>query len=188
MIVICGFTPIELGITLASETHTFSISCSRCHRSKSVSLRPLLPPSTGVGPPRFPHATPFSSRALQRAFASGQGKAPVSARDVLGYATIEGAKANGLDGKVGSLTPGKKADIVMLRATDLNLFPVHDQLLSITDQAHAGNVDTVIIDGVIRKRQGKRLFPDAVLNQRRAELVASVERIMREGEFALKAA
>ena len=35
--------------------------------------------------------------ALQRAFASGQGKAPVSARDVLGYATIEGARANGLD-------------------------------------------------------------------------------------------
>src|SRR5436190_2629655 len=113
---------------------------------------------------------------------------PVKSREALTWATIGNARAIGLEDKIGSLTPGKKADIVMLRATDLNLFPVHDPLLSITDQAHAGNVDTVIIDGVIRKRQGKRLFPDAVLNQRRAELVASVERIMREGEFALKAA
>jgi 5-methylthioadenosine/S-adenosylhomocysteine deaminase len=113
---------------------------------------------------------------------------PIKSREALAWATIGNARAIGLEDQIGSLTPGKKADITMLRATDLNLFPVHDPLLSITDQAHAGNVDTVIIDGVIRKRHGKRLFPDAVLNQRRTELVASVERIMREGDFALQAA
>src|SRR5688500_20063085 len=51
--------------------------------------------------------------ALQRARAAGA--APITARDVLAYATIEGARANGLDAKVGSLTPGKRADIIMLR-------------------------------------------------------------------------
>ena len=41
---------------------------------------------------------------------TAEGKAPVSTREVLGYATVEGARANGLDAKVGTLTPGKQAD------------------------------------------------------------------------------
>jgi 5-methylthioadenosine/S-adenosylhomocysteine deaminase len=113
---------------------------------------------------------------------------PVKSREALAWATIGNARAIGLEDQIGSLTPGKKADLIMLRANDLNLFPVHDPLFSITDQAHAGNVDTVMIDGVIRKQGGKRIFPDAVLNKRRPELVASVERIMREGDFTLKVA
>lgn len=113
---------------------------------------------------------------------------PVKSREALLWATIGNARAIGLEDQIGSITPGKKADLVMLRASDLNLFPVHDPLLSITDQAHAGNVDTVMIDGVIRKRGGRRVFPDDVLARRRAELVTSVERVMRAGGFVLKAA
>jgi len=113
---------------------------------------------------------------------------PVKSREALTWATIGNARAIGLEQHIGSITPGKKADLVMLRANDLNLFPVHDPLLSITDQAHAGNVDTVIIDGVVRKQGGKRVFPDSVLDQRRNELLASIARIMREGDFAVKAA
>ena len=64
--------------------------------------------------------------ALQRAFAAGGGKAPITARDVLAYATIEGARANGLDAKVGSLTPGKQADIIMLRTDRMNVTPLGD--------------------------------------------------------------
>lgn len=113
---------------------------------------------------------------------------PVKSREALTWATIGNARAVGLEDRIGSITPGKKADLVMLRANDLNLFPVHDPLLSITDQAHSGNVDTVMIDGVIKKQGGKRVFPDAVLSKRRVELMASVERIMREGNFQPKAA
>jgi cytosine/adenosine deaminase-related metal-dependent hydrolase len=113
---------------------------------------------------------------------------PIKSREALTWATIGNARAIGLEKEIGSITPGKKADLVMLRANDLNLFPVHDPLLSITDQAHAGNVDTVIIDGVIRKQGGRRVFPDSVLDKRRVELVASIERIMRDGDFSLKAA
>ncbi|MBN8940527.1 MAG: amidohydrolase family protein [Rhizobiales bacterium] len=113
---------------------------------------------------------------------------PIRSREALAWATIGNARAIGLEDQIGSLTPGKKADIVMLRANDLNLFPVHDPLLSIVEQASAGNVDTVIIDGIIRKQAGRRVFPDDVLAQRKVELVASVERVMRDGSFTVKAA
>lgn len=112
----------------------------------------------------------------------------VKSREALTWATIGNARAIGLEHRVGSITPGKKADLVMLRANDLNLFPVHDPLLSITDQAHSGNVDTVIIDGVVRKKDGKRTFPEDVLSKRRAELLASVDRIMQAGKFSPSAA
>lgn len=112
---------------------------------------------------------------------------PIKSREALMWATIGNARAIGLEDQIGSITPGKKADIVMLRANDLNLFPVHDPLLSITDQAHAGNVDTVMIDGVIKKQGGKRVFPADVLEARKAALVASVERIMRAGSFSVQA-
>jgi len=76
----------------------------------------------------------------------------------------------------------------MLRADDLNLFPVHDPVFSITEQAHAGNVDSVMIAGTFRKRDGRLLFPKDVLRKRQAELARSVERILREAKFELKAA
>jgi 5-methylthioadenosine/S-adenosylhomocysteine deaminase len=124
---------------------------------------------------------------------AAEGKPPlqtiaVKSREALAWATIGNARAIGLEKHIGSITPGKKADLVMLRADDLNLFPVHDPLFAITDQAHAGNVDTVIIDGVIRKQAGVRVFPDNILARRRVELVASVERIMHAGDFSLKVA
>ncbi len=113
---------------------------------------------------------------------------PIKSREALMWATIGNARAMVMEDQIGSITPGEKADIVMLRANDLNLFPVHDPLLSITDQAHGGNVDTVIIDGVIRKQGGKRVFADDVLAKRKSDLLASIERIMRAGNFTLKAA
>jgi cytosine/adenosine deaminase-related metal-dependent hydrolase len=108
---------------------------------------------------------------------------PVKSREGLIWATINGAKAFRLDHKIGSLTPGKKADIVMLRANDLNMFPVYDPIYSIVEMATAGNVDTVIIDGVTRKKDGKLAIPDAILQQRRDQLAQSGERIFKESGF-----
>ena len=73
---------------------------------------------------------------------------------------VGGARAILLDDKIGTLAPGKKADIVMLRADDMNMAPVYDPIYSIVEIAGAGNVDTVIIDGVTRKKDGKLTFPD----------------------------
>ncbi len=75
-----------------------------------------------------------------------------------------------MEDKIGTLSPGKKADIVMLRADDLNMTPVYDPVASIVEIAGAGNVDTVIIDGVIRKKDGKLTFPADVLRKRTDEL------------------
>lgn len=113
---------------------------------------------------------------------------PIRSREALAWATIGGARAMRLEHRIGSLVPGKQADIVMLRATDLNLFPVHDPVFSITEQAHAGNVDSVMIAGVFRKRDGRLLFPRDVLRRRQGELAESVARILRDAKFELQAA
>jgi cytosine/adenosine deaminase-related metal-dependent hydrolase len=101
-----------------------------------------------------------SVMALQRAMASADGKEPVSARDVLAYATVEGARANGLDGKVGTLSPGKKADLVLLRTDRINVTPLNDPATAVVAGMDTGNVDTVLIAGRVMKRSGELLHVD----------------------------
>ena len=93
--------------------------------------------------------------ALQRARAPFYGREPVTTRDVLTYATVDGARANGLDDKVGSLTPGKKADIVLLRTDRLNVTPLNDPVTAVVAGMDTSNVDTVIIAGRVMKRGGE---------------------------------
>ncbi|MDF8332178.1 amidohydrolase family protein [Novosphingobium cyanobacteriorum] len=76
-------------------------------------------------------------------------------RDVFRWATINGARAMGIDHLVGSLRPGKRADITLINARDLNLAPVYDPISAIVLNGRPSNVDTVMIDGVVRKRHGK---------------------------------
>ena len=75
-------------------------------------------------------------------------------RDVLSFATIDGARACGLDGKVGSLTPGKEADIVLIRTNTLNVAPVLDPVASVVLYADTANVDSVFVRGRAVKRDG----------------------------------
>jgi 5-methylthioadenosine/S-adenosylhomocysteine deaminase len=81
----------------------------------------------------------------------------LTAREMLEMATINGARVAGLESRTGSLTPGKKADIVVLDAMALNVAPVIDPVAAVTLCADVSNVDTVIIDGRVRKRDGKLL-------------------------------
>jgi 5-methylthioadenosine/S-adenosylhomocysteine deaminase len=98
--------------------------------------------------------------ALQRALATADGKEPVTAMDVLAWATIEGARANGLDGKVGTLAPGKKADLIMLRTDRMNVTPLNDPATAVVVGMDTGNVDTVMIAGWVMKRHGQLLHVD----------------------------
>jgi cytosine/adenosine deaminase-related metal-dependent hydrolase len=75
--------------------------------------------------------------------------------DVLRFATLGGAANAGLSRKVGSLTPGKEADITLIRTTDVNTAPGTNAVATVTAFAHAGNVDTVLVAGQIRKWRGK---------------------------------
>ncbi len=113
---------------------------------------------------------------------------PVKSREALEWATIGGARAFRMESDIGTLSPGKKADIVMLRANDINMVPVHDPVLSIVEIAGAGNVDTVIVDGIVRKQGGKLTIAADVLRRRSEELAQSGERIMRDGGFRAGAA
>jgi 5-methylthioadenosine/S-adenosylhomocysteine deaminase len=99
---------------------------------------------------------------IQRAFAANRkfnGDAnppkPVNVRDVLECATVNGADCAGLLDKCGTLTPGKEADVVMIRTDDINLYPSNNAIGTVVAAADTKNVDTVIIGGVIRKLKGK---------------------------------
>ena len=78
----------------------------------------------------------------------------LSFHQVLEMATINGAKALGIDDVTGSLTPGKRADIVLVRADDINMVPVGNVETALVHSATIANVDTVIASGKILKRAG----------------------------------
>jgi cytosine/adenosine deaminase-related metal-dependent hydrolase len=92
---------------------------------------------------------------LQRARTGAQNLAPLlTCRDVLEFATIEGARCTGLDHKVGTLTPGKDADIVLLKADRLNVWPLNNAAGAVVNLMNPSNVDTVFIAGKPRKWHG----------------------------------
>jgi 5-methylthioadenosine/S-adenosylhomocysteine deaminase len=97
--------------------------------------------------------------------------APLTTRDVLRYATMNGAKHLRLDRKVGSLTPGKEADIIILDATKLNVAPLNQVPGAVVSLMDRTNVETVIVAGKIRKWKGQLL--DVDLNQLRQQIEAS---------------
>jgi cytosine/adenosine deaminase-related metal-dependent hydrolase len=71
--------------------------------------------------------------------------------------TINGAKAMGIANKTGLLESGKRADIILLRATDINMLPFHDGHSAVLHSANTSNVDTVIVDGKVLKFGGRIL-------------------------------
>jgi 5-methylthioadenosine/S-adenosylhomocysteine deaminase len=85
---------------------------------------------------------------------------PLMSRDVLEFATIQGARACGLEALIGSLTPGKEADIALLDTDSLNLMPLNNPHGVVVECAHAGNVDTVMVAGKIVKRDKRLLGVD----------------------------
>ena len=82
---------------------------------------------------------------------------PMTTRQAIEMATIGGAITAGLDRKVGSLTPGKDADIVLLAANRINTFPLNNVPGAVVTLMDTSNVDTVIIAGEVRKLRGKLL-------------------------------
>jgi len=79
----------------------------------------------------------------------------ISSRQVLRWATLDGAKVAGIGDRTGSITPGKKADIVIIETKSPNVAPVIDPVATVVCAADISNVDTVIVDGKVLKRDGK---------------------------------
>ncbi len=100
--------------------------------------------------------------AHEAAFAAGNEQEPVllTSRQVLEFATIEGARVCGLEERTGSLTPGKQADVVVIRCDHSNTWPVIDPVSTVVLQADTRNVDTVFVAGEPLKRDGKLVGGD----------------------------
>ena len=122
-------------------------------------------------------------RALDNAaFRAAGGTIPetstIPVREALSWITVEGARMLGLQDHIGTISPGKQADLVFIRATDLNLWPVHDPVAAVVTQASLANVDSVMVAGEWRKRDGKLLFPG--LERVKEDLYRSGSRILAE--------
>ena len=97
----------------------------------------------------------------ERSFRGERNLPPLfTCQDVLEFATIEGARTAHLDHKVGSLTPGKEADIVLLRTDDVNVFPLNNAPGAVVTLMDTRNVDTVFIAGKIMVWQGRLVGVD----------------------------
>jgi cytosine/adenosine deaminase-related metal-dependent hydrolase len=121
-----------------------------------------------------------SQRALDNAASkASDGHLPststLSCDDALEWITLRGAEALGLADQIGSLTPGKQADIVLVRADTLNMRPLHDPVAALIMQAGASNVDTVLVAGEYRKRHGALTYSS--IQSRLDELDISGRRI-----------
>jgi cytosine/adenosine deaminase-related metal-dependent hydrolase len=120
------------------------------------------PVSGGTFPPFWPTANsvpPIPSNI----------PAPLTTRDVLRYATINGAKALRLDHKTGTLTPGKEADILILDATSINVAPLNQVPGAVVSLMDRTNVETVIVAGKVRKWKGQLLDVNIPNLRRRLE-------------------
>jgi 5-methylthioadenosine/S-adenosylhomocysteine deaminase len=82
-------------------------------------------------------------------------KVPITTRRLVELATIDGARDLGLADRIGSLTPGKRADLIMLRISDVNVAPVVEPTHALVFAAQPFNVDTAVVDGRILMRGGR---------------------------------
>ena len=115
------------------------------------------------------------------AFRAAHGSIPptstITTREALAWVTIEGARMLKQQHRIGSLAPGKQADLVLINATDLNMQPVHDAVNTVVMQTSLANIDSVMVAGQWKKRHDKLLGAD--LRPRLTALRASGEKITK---------
>jgi cytosine/adenosine deaminase-related metal-dependent hydrolase len=116
--------------------------------------------------------------AVQRGLDGG-----LTARDFIEFATVDGARACGLDARTGSITVGKDADLILLDAEDPSIFPINNAAGTIVAAGHPGLVDSVFVAGKAVKRDGRLLDMD--LPALRARLLESRDRIAAAAGIAV---
>jgi cytosine/adenosine deaminase-related metal-dependent hydrolase len=121
---------------------------------------------------------------LQRGRNGEQNLPPLlTCREVLEFATIEGARCANLDGKVGTLSPGKEADILILRADSLDVWPLNNAPGAVVNLMNSSHVETVFIAGKVRKWHGSLVGVD---EQRvRQRMQESRDAVVRRAGFQM---
>ncbi|MFF3402621.1 amidohydrolase family protein [Streptomyces sp. NPDC002659] len=115
-------------------------------------------------------------RAVNAVYGTGQQPTRITTHDVLDFATLQGARTNGLQNVTGSLTPGKKADLLVIQAEDLNNMPLNDAVGTVVLGSDARNISAVLINGQPHKWNGRVL--DVDLPALRDEVHASREYVL----------
>jgi len=125
---------------------------------------------------------------MQRALANEriinrEDKAPnlITCRDVIEFATLDGAKVAHLDSKIGSLTPGKEADIVLLATDRINTFPLNNVPGTIVTLMDTSNVESVFVAGRLMKWQGEIVGFD--MNWLRAQAEKSRDGLIERSRY-----
>jgi 5-methylthioadenosine/S-adenosylhomocysteine deaminase len=95
-------------------------------------------------------------------------------------ATVNGAAACGLVDRVGTLTPGKEADIVLIRADAVNTMPLVDPVATVVTSADTANIDTVLVHGRVVKHHGRLVDVDLARVRDLAENAR--DRVMRRAQ------
>ena len=152
-------------VTPAVEASMPGLGAPATGRLLAHGLRPALGVDVEVGTPgdmfNLMRAALAAERLRETLLGVEPGEAaPLSARDLLAFATIDGAVAAGLGDRVGSLTAGKQADVILVGTNALNLVPGDDWAASLVAAGHAGNVDTVLVAGRVVKQDGRLTHVD----------------------------
>jgi 5-methylthioadenosine/S-adenosylhomocysteine deaminase len=162
---------VDVECTLTADFFTQMRSCMNLQRvvlNEMILLQGSAPDPVDWGlpgaPPDVPNGNPWPKPPSSL-------PPPLTTRDVLRFATMNGAKALRLDGKVGSLTPGKEADIIILDATRIDVAPLNQVPGAVVSLMDRTNVETVIVAGKVRKWKGQLL--DVDLPNLRKQLEAS---------------
>jgi cytosine/adenosine deaminase-related metal-dependent hydrolase len=145
---------VDVEVTLTADMFT--------QMRSAMTLQRMFVNAAALGEP---YAAGFPSQEL------------LTSRDVLRFATMQGAKDLHLDRKVGSLTPGKEADIIILDAEAINVAPLNVVPGAVVSLMERSNVETVIVAGKVRKWKGKLL--DVDLRRLRNELENSRDYVFK---------
>ncbi|WP_323178941.1 amidohydrolase family protein [Streptomyces sp. NBC_00291] len=115
-------------------------------------------------------------RAVAAVYGTAREPSRIGTLDVLDFATLQGARTNGLADVTGSLTVGKQADVLVIRAEDVNNMPLNDAVGTVVLGSDARNVDAVFVAGEVRKWDGRVL--DVDLSALREEARASRDHVV----------
>jgi cytosine/adenosine deaminase-related metal-dependent hydrolase len=115
------------------------------------------------------------------AAAEAEEQGVLSERQVLEWATIGGARTLGLDKQIGSLTPGKRADLIMVRLDQVNTAPSSRADVTLVRAAQPANVSLVMVDGRIHKRNGHAIGHES--HKLLREAAAALTRLRQEAKI-----
>ena len=176
-----------VALTPASDMAAAATARRRCSSSSIAASGPAWASATSNSPPAMssPRCAPSSPCSTPRCSTSSwpaRAALPnlLGTRDVIRYATIDGARVAGLSAVTGSLSPGKRADVIVLRADRPNIAPVNDPIGAVVWGMDTSNIDWVFVGGVAVVADGEltadvaRARTLAVAAQRRVEAAAGV--------------